>query len=115
ADISIADVARTLGVTRQTVYRYFGSTDALLSAAALGAATDYLDRLTDHLAGLTDPAAAVVGGIPTTLEWLPRDNHVGVLLGPDRVGAFSADVTSDVAVRFARTMLGRFDVDWAGI
>ncbi|WP_244438602.1 helix-turn-helix domain-containing protein, partial [Mycolicibacterium septicum] len=30
ADFSIADVARTLGVTRQTVYRYFPSTDALL-------------------------------------------------------------------------------------
>jgi hypothetical protein len=40
---------------------------------------------------------------------------MGLLLGPDRAGAFSADVTSDIAVKFARTMLGRFDVDWAGI
>jgi len=115
ADISIADVARTLGVTRQTVYRYFPSTDALLSAAATNAASGYLDRLADHLAGIADPADAVVEGIATTLEWLPKDKHVGLLLGPDRAGAFSADVTSDVAVDFARTMLGRFDVNWAGL
>ena len=37
ADFSIADVARTLGVTRQTVYRYFPSTDALLVASAVHA------------------------------------------------------------------------------
>jgi AcrR family transcriptional regulator len=115
ADISIADVARTLGVTRQTVYRYFPSTDALLQAAAVQAANGYLDRLADHLAGVTDPADAAVEGIATTLEWLPSDKHMELLLGPDRAGAFTADVTSDLAVKFARTMLSRFDVDWAGI
>jgi AcrR family transcriptional regulator len=112
ADISIADVARTLGVTRQTVYRYFGSTDALLQAAAVEAANRYLDRLAAHLVGVTDPAEAAVEGIATTLEWLPSDKHIELLLGPDRAGAFTADVTSDVALRFARTMLSRFDVDW---
>ena len=40
---------------------------------------------------------------------------MGLLLGPDRVGAYSAGVTSDIAMQFARTMLDRFDVDWAGI
>jgi AcrR family transcriptional regulator len=114
ADISIADVARTLGVTRQTVYRYFPSTDALLQAAAVQAANGYLDRLAEHLAGVTDPADAAVEGIATTLEWLPSDKHMELLLGPHRAGAFTADVTSDVAVQFARTMLSRFDVDWTG-
>jgi AcrR family transcriptional regulator len=115
ADISIADVARTLGVTRQTVYRYFPSTDALLLAAAVDSANGYLDRLADHLAGVTDPAEAAVEGIATTLEWLPSDKHMELLLGGDRAGAFTADVTSDLAIRFARTMLSRFDVDWERI
>jgi AcrR family transcriptional regulator len=115
ADISIADVARQLGVTRQTVYRYFPSTDALLLAAATKAATGYLDRLADRLAGISDPADAAVEGIATTLEWLPNDKHMGLLLGPERASAHTADVTSDIALQFARTMLGRFDVDWAGI
>lgn len=113
ADITIADVARTLGVTRQTVYRYFPGTHALLAATAVSAANDFLDRLADHLAGITDPADAAVEGIATALEWLPGDKHIGLLLSPDRAGAFTADVTSDVAVQFARGMLGRFDVDWA--
>src|SRR6185312_6235045 len=94
ADISIADVARTLGVTRQTVYRYFPSTDALLAAAAVNAADDFLDRLAHQLAGITDPADAAVEGIATTLAWLPGDKHIGLMLSPDRAGAFTAAVTS---------------------
>ncbi|WP_431238679.1 TetR/AcrR family transcriptional regulator [Mycolicibacterium aichiense] len=112
ADLSIADVARTLGVTRQTVYRYFPSTDALLQASAMAAATGFLDRLADHLAGITDPADAVTEGIAAAVEWLPHDKHMGLLLGPERSSTFSAEVTSDVALAFAGSMLRRFDVDW---
>jgi AcrR family transcriptional regulator len=114
ADISIADVARTLGVTRQTVYRYFPSTDALLVAAAENAATGFLDRLTDHLHGISDPVEAVTEGIATALEWLPKDKHIGLLLVPGRATAYTESVTSDIAMQFANSMLRRFDVDWAG-
>lgn len=113
ADISIADVARTLGVTRQTVYRYFPSTNALLIAAAEQSAAAFLDRLAAHLAGITDPVEAVTEGIATALEWLPHDKHIGLLLAPDRANAFTADVTSDVAMQFATSMLRRFEVDWS--
>jgi AcrR family transcriptional regulator len=112
-DISIADVARTLGVTRQTVYRYFPSTDALLVAAAVHAATDFLDRMADHLVGFTDPAEAVTEGIATALEWLPKDKHIGLLIVPGKATVHTESVTSDVAVQFANSMLRRFDVDWA--
>ena len=84
ADVSIADVARTLGVTRQTVYRYFPSTDALLVAAAVHAADDFLDRLAEHLHGITDPVSAVTEAIATALEWLPKDKHIGLLVAPGR-------------------------------
>ena len=113
ADLSIADVARTLGVTRQTVYRYFPSTDALLQAAAMQATTGFLDRIAARVAGMTDPAEAVTEGIATAVETLPQDKHMGLLLGPERAGAFSAEITSDVALAFGVSMLGRFDVDWA--
>ncbi|MDH6243162.1 helix-turn-helix domain-containing protein [Mycobacterium sp. OTB74] len=112
ADFSIADVARKLGVTRQTVYRYFPSTNALLAAAATQAASGFLERLAEHVAGLTDPADAAVEAIATTLEWIPEDNRLGLLLSPDRANAFSANVTSDVALAFARALLARFEVDW---
>ena len=115
ADFSIADVARTLGVTRQTVYRYFPSTETLLVAAAVHAATDFLDRMATHLQGITDPVEAVTEGIATALEWLPKDKHIGLLIVPGRADAHTESVTSDVAVQFANSMLRRFDVDWAGL
>ncbi|MDV3129366.1 TetR/AcrR family transcriptional regulator [Mycobacterium sp. 21AC1] len=115
ADFSIADVARTLGVTRQTVYRYFSSTEALLVAAAVHAATDFLDRLATHLQGVTDPVEAVTEGIATALEWLPKDKHIGLLIAPGRADAHTESVTSDVALRFANAMLRKFDVDWRGL
>ena len=115
SDVSIADVARTLGVTRQTVYRYFASTEALLVAAAVHAADDFLDRLAEHLRGLTDPVEAVTEAIATALEWLPKDKHIGLLIAPGRADEHTASVTSDVALQFANAMLRRFDVDWAAL
>ncbi|MFV8162252.1 TetR/AcrR family transcriptional regulator [Mycobacterium sp. 134] len=115
ADFSIADVARTLGVTRQTVYRYFPSTDALLVASAVHAAGDFLDRLAAHVKGVTDPVEAITECIATSLEWLPKDKHIGLLVAPGRPNAHTESVTSDVAVDFAREMLRRLDVDWAEV
>ena len=114
-EISIADVARTLGVTRQTVYRYFPSTDALLVAAAVHAADDFLERLAEHLHGITDPVDAVTEAIATALEWLPKDKHIGLLLAPGLATKHTESVTSDVAMEFANALLRRFDVDWAGL
>lgn len=113
ADFSIADVARTLGVTRQTVYRYFPSTDALLIQAGVVAATDFLDRLAAHIEGLTDPMDAAVEAIATALEWMPKDKHVGLLLAPGRTPALTESMTSDIGLQFARSVVRRFDVDWA--
>ena len=115
ADFSIADVARTLGVTRQTVYRYFPSTDALLVAAAVHAADDFQNRLETHLRGITDPVEAVTEAIATALEWLPKDKHLGLLIVPGRPNPHIESVTGDVALHFGHSMVRRFDVDWAGL
>ncbi|WP_193046399.1 TetR/AcrR family transcriptional regulator [Mycolicibacterium baixiangningiae] len=115
ADLSIADVARTLGVTRQTVYRYFPSTEALLVEAAVHAAAGFLDRLAEHVRGITEPEEAVTEAIATALEWLPKDKHIGLLVTPGRADAHSESVTSDVALQFANAMVRRFDVDWTGL
>jgi AcrR family transcriptional regulator len=117
ADTGIADVARALGVTRQTIYRYFPGTEALLAATGLQSSGEFLDRIAAHLQGITDPPTAIVEGIAYAIEQLPAEPYVGLLLASGRVAAFSAAVTSDVALSFGRSMLERFDVDWqaAGI
>src|ERR1700754_3746144 len=114
SDLRITDIAKELGVTRQTVYRYFASTDALLVATAISEAAPYLDALTEHLAEFHDPAEAVVEAIAHTLERLPEEPYLGLLVSSGRSGAFAAGVTSDTALTVGRTMLQRFAVDWDG-
>ena len=46
ARLSLEDVAREAGLSRQTVYRYFGTRDALLSAAVLREEEGFIARIT---------------------------------------------------------------------
>ena len=108
----LSDVAHELGVTRQTVYRYFAGTDELLAAVARSAADGYLDVLARHLARVTDPVEAVIEGLAVTIERLPGERYLGVLLTSGRSGRFFAGVTSPEAVGFARSLLERTAVDW---
>ncbi|WP_327096413.1 TetR/AcrR family transcriptional regulator [Nocardia vinacea] len=116
-EFTMAEIARDLGVTRQTVYRYFANAETLLAATALAESGRFLDILAAHLDQIPDPADAVVEGIAYTLECLPDDRYLGLLLTPARSGTFSAGVTSDTALAFGRSILERFAVDWdqAGI
>ena len=109
----LSDVAVELGVTRQTVYRLFESTDELLYAVAAAAADEYLDRLAAHVADLSEPGDAIVEGIAYTFERLPNEPFLGLLLTTGRSEAFLAGVTSPQAMAFGRAMLGRTNVDWA--
>lgn len=111
--MSIADVARSLGVTRQTVYRYFPGTEALLVATTLRSADGFLERLAAHLAGTTDPATAVVEGMAFAIETLAGDRQVSLVLSKQQQPGGST-LTSDTAMSFARAMLHGFDVDWPG-
>ena len=110
--MSQAALGKAIGVTRQTVYRYFASTEALLVAAAVHAVDGFLDRLTEHVAGLTSPPEAGTEAVATALEWLPREKYIGLIMVPGG-SRHVESVTSDVALRFARDMVQRLDVDWA--
>src|SRR3984885_10905430 len=113
--ITLADVARTLNVTRQTIYHYFASTEELLQATALDATADFMDQLATALHGMTDPAAAVIEGICLTLERLPTDPYIGLLLRTARTAAFAEQVTgaNETARVLGRSILDRLDVDWS--
>jgi AcrR family transcriptional regulator len=110
--VSVSEVAQALGVTRQTVYRYFPTHEALLGATALSAVDGFLNRLAAHLGSITDPTEAVVEGIAYTFEQIAHDKYLGLVFQPGKASAFTAGVTSDIAISFGRSMLQRFDVDW---
>lgn len=113
AAVSISDVASALGITRQTVYRYFATQEALLQATALASVGGFLDHLAADLHSIDEPTTAVVEGIAYTLEQLPHDRYLGLVMQPGRASAFAVGVTADTAIAFGRSILERFDVDWA--
>lgn len=111
--MTIMRVAERLGVTRQTVYRYFEGTDALLAAAANDAAVEFLDGLAEAMQGIGDPGEAVVEGIALTLERLRASRRFALLFIDPGRGRFVREVTSVTATTAGRHILDRFDVDWA--
>ncbi|MBF6171923.1 TetR/AcrR family transcriptional regulator [Nocardia blacklockiae] len=110
---TLSDVAADLGVIRQTVYRHFPSTEDLFEAVGHAAVDNYLDHLLDHLAGVTDPADMAIEAIAYTIERLPHDRHVNLLLSAGRPAAFTRVAMSDAAFDACRTAFDRSDVDWA--
>ncbi|OBJ73419.1 TetR/AcrR family transcriptional regulator [Mycobacterium sp. 1274756.6] len=113
AAVTIADVAASLGVIRQTVYRYFPTADALMRAAAIASVDGFLDQLTDHVAGITDPAEALTAGTAYTLEAVHHTPHLGILLSGSYGHDHTVDLASAEARAFGMRMIGRFDVDWS--
>ncbi|MFC7446920.1 TetR/AcrR family transcriptional regulator [Rhodococcus daqingensis] len=110
--ISIADVAESLGVIRQTVYRYYPSADALMRAAAIASVAGFLDRLTEQVRGLEDPVEAMTEGVVYTLAEVRRTPHLGLLLSSSYSNVHPDGMTSHEARAFGMTMIRRFDVDW---
>lgn len=110
--ITIADVAESLGVIRQTVYRYFPTADELMRAAAIASVAGFLDQLSEHVRGIHDPADAMTEGVLYTLDAVTRTPHLGILMSAPYVGAHSSDLASAEAQDFGMQMITRFDVDW---
>lgn len=110
--VSVTDVARHLGVSRQTVYRYFPGSEAMIAASRMRSADGFLERLTGHMRGLHDPVAALVEGVAFTLEALIGDPQLEHVLNARVDGAQATPFTSEVAMSFGRIMLRRYDVDW---
>ncbi len=110
--IRLADVARRLGVTRQTVYRYFPTADALLIASAMRSVNGFIDQVLDHVGGLNDPVSALVEIISFAVENLTGDPQLESLLAKPSGGEAATSLTSDTAITFCLSAFHRLDVDW---
>ncbi|OMC48699.1 TetR family transcriptional regulator [Mycobacterium sp. IS-2888] len=112
SDLRLADVARRLGVTRQTVYRYFPNADALLIASSMRAVNGFIDQAVEHVGGLNDPVTAVVECVSFGIENLTGDPQLESLLTRRHEGESVTSLTSDTAIAFCLSVLHRLDVDW---
>lgn len=110
--ISLGDVANSLGITRQTVYRYFPTADALMHAAAIASVDDFLDRLATRVHGIDNPAEAMTEGILYTLDAVGQTPSLGILMSGSYPHNHTGDMASAQAHAFGMRMIGRFDVDW---
>lgn len=73
ARLSMSDVARTAGLSRPTIYRYFPSRDDLLAAALLAETQAVVAQVVVEIADVPDPRDAIERGILATLR-LTRDH-----------------------------------------
>ncbi|MAS55550.1 MAG: TetR family transcriptional regulator [Pimelobacter sp.] len=112
-----SEVAGALGITRQTVYRYFPTTDDLLNAAAMAAVVELQHDLTAdvrrHLAAGADAADAVVEVVAFVYEHLRDDPALNRLLAPGRIAGTLAGLTAPSSIHLGRSLLAGFGVDWA--
>ncbi|MEE6179906.1 TetR/AcrR family transcriptional regulator [Mycobacterium sp. 050134] len=110
--LRLADVARRLGVTRQTVYRYFPNADAMLIASAMRAVDGFIDQAVQRVRGINDPVTAIVETVSFGVENLTGDPQLENLLARQQEGEALTSLTSDTAIAFCLSVFHRLDVDW---
>lgn len=115
-----AEVAELLGITRQTVYRYFPSTEDLLNAAAMDAIAELEGQLAKHLIEYrartrSDVADAVVEVVAYVYEHLRDDPALNRLIAPGRLSSTVAGLTAPSSVALGRTWLAGLPMDLGAV
>lgn len=115
AKTTLSDVATELGVTRQTVYRYYPSLADLLNALAQAGLEDFVERMVAHLATARTAADAAIESVVFAVQAIPDEPYIGVLFQAGETDSFSRGATSSMAFALGGRMLGRLPVDWSEI
>jgi AcrR family transcriptional regulator len=95
SEVTMSDVARTAGVSRQTLYKEFGSRDEFAQAFVIHVGERFLDEVDaavrEHL---DDPRAAIGAALETFLRTAGDDPLVRILLSDDGTGGMLPFVTT---------------------
>jgi AcrR family transcriptional regulator len=95
ADITMADVARAGGVSRQTLYKEFGSRDEFSQAFVIREGERFLDAVEQAVRdNFGDPRAAVASALEVFLVSAGEDPLVRILLSDDGTGGMLPLVTT---------------------
>jgi AcrR family transcriptional regulator len=95
AQISMAEVARAAGVSRQTLYKEFGSRDEFAQAFVIREGARFLDAVERAInANLDDPRAALRAGLEVFLTTASEDPLVRLLLADDGTGGMLPLITT---------------------
>jgi AcrR family transcriptional regulator len=95
AQITMAEVARAAGVSRQTLYAQFGSRDEFAQQFTIREGARFLTGVESAIhAHLDDPARAMRAGLETFLASAAEDRLVRLLLADDGTGGMLPLVTT---------------------
>jgi len=83
------DIGKQAGVSRPTVYRYFGDRDNLLAALIERRTRMLFDRARDYIFGFESFAEQLVEGLLYLVDHGRRDPVVGILVCPEHLGMTS--------------------------
>lgn len=110
---TLAAVSRELGVTRQTVYRYFDDMRSLLVALARREAGVFVTRLTEHANSLPAEADVVVETMLFAIEKLPHEQFLSIVLDGRESAVAAAAVRTAAAASTARDVAEQAGIDWS--
>jgi AcrR family transcriptional regulator len=111
----LSDVAAELGVTRQTVYRLFASTDELFQAVSLAAADSFVDQMVARVRRFNDPAEMLTECLAFTVERLRDERYLSLLFDRGQVNFIEQQFTSSLPSELTERLLTRLPVDWDGL
>jgi AcrR family transcriptional regulator len=95
AQITMSEVARAAGVSRQTLYKEFGSRDEFAQQFVIREGARFLDAVEGAiLANVEDPGAAVRAGLEVFLTAAAEDPLVRLLLSDDGTGGMLPLITT---------------------
>jgi AcrR family transcriptional regulator len=83
------DIGKQAGVSRPTVYRYFGDRDNLLAALIERRTRMLFDRARDYIFGFESFAEQLVEGLLYLIDHGRKDPIVRILVGPEYLGVTS--------------------------
>jgi AcrR family transcriptional regulator len=109
---SLSGIAGDLGVTRPTVYRYFGTIDELVTAASDVALGGWTARIADLTSGIKNPVDLLVEAVAYLVERLPQEPLLMTLLETDRTRRTSQQMVMGEAIARSRVMLEHNGIDW---
>jgi AcrR family transcriptional regulator len=95
SEITMAEIAAAAGVSRQTLYKEFGSRDEFAQALVIHEGERFLDEVDSAVrAHLDDPRAAVGAALETFLRTAGEDPLVRILLSDDGTAGLLPFVTT---------------------
>jgi AcrR family transcriptional regulator len=95
AEITMSDIARAAGVSRQTLYKEFGSRDEFGQAFVIHEGERFLDGVESAVREhLDDPRAAVGAALELFLRSAGEDSLIRILLSDDGTGGMLPFVTT---------------------